>query len=100
METMKKVKFWIKLVLARTSSTIENVYLVECLKHNLLSISQLCDVNKRVLFESSNCLIKDGDTNEVLFCERRIDNVYVVTTNDLDDFKVAYLSVIDDQTSF
>lgn len=33
----------------RKSSTIQNVYLLDGLKHNLLSISQLCDINKRIV---------------------------------------------------
>lgn len=69
----------------KTSPSTENVYLVEGLKHNLVSVSQLCDANKRAFFESSTCLIKVGDTNEVLFCGNRRDNVHIVTTNDLDD---------------
>lgn len=60
---------------------------------------QLCDANRMVLFESSTCLIKDGDTNEVIFFGNRTNNVYVVTISDLDDSKVACLPAIDDQTS-
>lgn len=33
--------------------TIENIYLVDRLNYNLLSISQLCNANKKVIFESS-----------------------------------------------
>lgn len=46
---------------------VGNVYLVEGLKHNLLSINQLCNANKRVILESSMCKIIYSDTNEVLF---------------------------------
>lgn len=62
-------------------------------------LCQLCDANKKVFFESSTCLIKDSDTNEILFYGNRKNNVYVITTNELDDSKVACLSVIDDQTN-
>ena len=42
-----------------TSSLIESVLLVDGLKHNLLSISQLCDKGFKVIFEASHYIIKD-----------------------------------------
>ena len=36
---------------------IDNVYIVQGLKHNLLSISQLCDKGYGVLFENEKCQI-------------------------------------------
>ena len=42
-----------------TSSLIESVLLVDGLKHNLLSISQLYDKGFKVFFEASHCIIKD-----------------------------------------
>ena len=42
----------------KTSSTsIDNVLYVEGLKHNLLSISQLCDKGNEVIFNSYSCSI-------------------------------------------
>ena len=38
-----------------SSTHIENVLLVGGLKHNLLSISQLCDKGHKVIFESICC---------------------------------------------
>ena len=43
-----------------SSSLIENVLLIDGLKHNLLSISQLCEKGFKVIFESSHCIIKDS----------------------------------------
>lgn len=63
------------------------------------NLCQLCDTNKKVLFESSTFLIKGSDNNEILFYGNRKNNVYVITTNELDDSKVACFSVIDDQTN-
>ena len=37
------------------STLIEDVFLVDSLKHNLLSVSQLCDKGYRVIFNASNC---------------------------------------------
>ena len=43
-----------------SSSLIENVLLVDGLKHNLLSISQLCDKGFKVIFESYHCMYHQG----------------------------------------
>jgi len=61
-----------------TSPLIENVFLVDNLKHNLLSISQLCDKGYRVIFESSKCLIENVCNNEVVFLGDRSENVYTI----------------------
>lgn len=53
-----KGKILVKGWVGKTSPSIENVYLIEDLKHNLLSINQLCDGNKMEVFELSTCLIK------------------------------------------
>jgi len=39
------------------SHSIEDVYLVNGLKHNLLSVSQLCDKDNLVVFTSNRCLV-------------------------------------------
>ena len=38
-----------------SSSLIENVILVDGLKHNLMSISQLCDRGYKVAFDDLSC---------------------------------------------
>ena len=49
-----------------TSSTfINDVLLVDGLKHNLLSISQLCDKGFKVSFESSLCIITSLTNDEI-----------------------------------
>ena len=57
---------------------IENVLLVDKLKHNLLSISQLCDKGYRVVFESSRCLIENVIDGKLLFIGDRNSNVYKI----------------------
>ena len=42
-----------------SSTFIENVLLVDGLKHNLLSVSQLCDKGYLVSFDSHNCVIEN-----------------------------------------
>ena len=41
------------------STSIENVLLVDGLKHSLLSVSQLCDKGFLVSFDSYNCVIEN-----------------------------------------
>ena len=49
------------------SSLIESVLLVDGLKHNLLSISQLCYKGFKVIFEASHCIIKDIQNDKTIF---------------------------------
>ena len=51
------------------SSLIESVFLVDGLKHNLLSISQLCDKGFKVIFEASHCNIKDIQNDKTIFMD-------------------------------
>ena len=62
---------------------IENVLLVDKLKHNLLSISQLCDVGFDVNFKTSMCIVADPLNSNSKFIGQRFDNVYVVDLDDL-----------------
>ena len=41
-------------------TSIEDMLLVDKLKHNLLSISQLCDKGFKVIFESSMCIVTNS----------------------------------------
>ncbi|XP_060210640.1 uncharacterized protein LOC132637589 [Lycium barbarum] len=59
------------------SCDISNVYLVEGLKYNLLSISQLCDSNLEVRFKKTGCVIEDKTGKEIL-PGSRTRNVYVL----------------------
>jgi len=58
-----------------SSFNIKNVLLVEGLKHNLISISQLCDKGFKVMFEPNNCFIYDAYGN-ILLIEKRVNNIY------------------------
>ena len=65
------------------STFIENVLLVEKLKHNLLSISQLCDIGFNVFFKLSMCIVVDPLDSSTKFIGHRLGNIYVVDLNDL-----------------
>ena len=62
---------------------IENVLLVEKLKHNLLSISQLCDVGFNVIFKTSICIVIDPLDSSSKFIGHRLSNIYVIDLDDL-----------------
>jgi len=51
---------------------------VEGLKHNLLSISQLCDKRYKITFEPNLCLITDSKSTEIGLVGKRVNNVYML----------------------
>ncbi|XP_073137180.1 uncharacterized protein [Henckelia pumila] len=59
---------------------IQDVQLVETLKYNLLSISQMCDYGHSVEFQKLNCIIKDVSGN-IILTENRYGNTYKVCWN-------------------
>jgi hypothetical protein len=65
------------------SAKIENVHYVEGLKHNLISISQLCDNGLEVIFKTDSCEIKQPSSNKVLFNGSRKKNVYILYLDEL-----------------
>ena len=65
------------------SKYIENILLVDGLKHNLLSISQFCDKRYKVIFESSVCIVTSPINEGIKFVGHRHGNVYMVDLNDL-----------------
>ena len=56
---------------------------MEGLKHNLISISQLCDNGFEVIFKTNTCEIKQSSCETILFSGSRIKNVYVVYLDEL-----------------
>ena len=57
---------------------------VDGLKHNLLSISQLCDMGNKVTFYPKNYFVSSLDEDKVIFSGERVDNVYVIDLNKID----------------
>lgn len=58
--------------------TISDVNLVEGLKYNLLSISQLCDKGYKVTFTNTCCIIEHDDKKDIVFKGVRVNNVYML----------------------
>lgn len=60
----------------------QNELLVEGLKHNLLSISQICDQAHNVLLNAKDCEIRQSYSGKfVAKGVRTIDNVYILNEN-------------------
>ena len=78
-----------------TSSLIESVLLVDGLKHNLLSISQLCDKGFKVIFEASHCIIKDIQNDRTIFMGHRCENVYAINISKYDGHDRCFSSMHD-----
>ena len=57
---------------------IENILLVNGLKHNLLSISQLCDNGYKVLFNKNACHLYDIDMTNIIAKGYRKNNIYMI----------------------
>jgi hypothetical protein len=63
----------------KSSPSIEKVFLVNSLKHNFLSISQLCDTGYKIVFDHVCYLILEN--NKVIYVENRKGNVNKIKTN-------------------
>ena len=58
----------------------ENVLLVEDMKHNLLSVCQMCDQGHKVTFDSKKCeIIKEGSGKLIATTVRTSRNIYVLS---------------------
>jgi len=71
--------------IGNSSISINNVWLVDGLEHNLLSISQFCDNGYDVMFGKTNCTVINKDDNSIVFKGKRIENVYKISFSELVD---------------
>jgi len=58
------------------SHSMDNMYLVDGLQHNLLSVSQLCGRGNHIGFSSDQCFIANIKSDEVVLMGKRQNNVY------------------------
>ena len=73
------------------------MWLVDGLRHNLLSISQFCDNGYDVMFDKTNCTIVKKNDNSIVFKGNRVDNVYKINFFKLVDQKVVCLLSVNDK---
>ena len=70
----------------------ENVFLVENLKPNVLSVSQTCDQGHMCIFDSEKCEIKNKELGKFVgISMRNVNNVYI-----LENENQCYLSMVDE----
>jgi len=83
--------------IGNSSISINNVWLVDGLRHNLLSISQFCDNGYDVLFVKNNCTVINKDDQSIAFKGKRRNNVYKINFLELADQKVLCLLLMSDK---
>jgi hypothetical protein len=65
--------------LGRKNVKAKNVLLVEDLKHNLLSVSKMCDQGYTLMFDSWKCKIRENNSRRlVTIATRRPNNIYIL----------------------
>ncbi|XP_070041529.1 uncharacterized protein [Nicotiana tomentosiformis] len=77
------------------SHSIENVYLIDGLKYNLISVSQLCDRENMIAFTFTKYFVINLTTNKIVLQGKRVNNIYVVDLSTLSDNELTCLSVLD-----
>ena len=70
------------------------VLLIDGLKYNLLSTSQLCDMGNKVTFYPRYCFVNNLDEEKVIFSGERVDNVYIINLNNVDNKDIKCLMAI------
>ena len=74
------------------SASIENVLLVDSLKHSLLSVSQLCGKGFLVSFDSHNCFIENKHEKNIKHIGYRTNNVYMINIDKTSNHVQCFLS--------
>ena len=66
-------------ILLKEKVKVGNVMYVDGLKHNLLSVSQMCDQGNEVIFQSNGCIVRELDIGEtVIKGIRTPNNLYIL----------------------
>ena len=84
-------------IVGNSSLSIKNVWLVDGLKHNLLSISQFCDSGFIVKFDKEACTVINDSDKSILFKGLRRGNVYKVNLSELTEQKIVCLLSLNDE---
>jgi len=83
--------------IGNSSISINNVWLVDDLEHNLLSISQFCDNGYNVMFGKTNYTVINKDNKSIVFKGKRVENVYKINFSKLVDQKVICLLLMNEK---
>lgn len=77
--------------------SVNNFWLVNGLKHNHMSISQLCGSGYKVLFDKNLCSIINESDKSIMFKGKRKGNLYTINISELIDQKVVFLMSASDE---
>ena len=72
------------------------IYLVDDLKHNLLSVSQLCNKDNLVVFSPNRCMVINMNTGDLVLRGKQHKNVYKVCISFLLQNNLTCLSALND----
>ncbi|XP_043692925.1 uncharacterized protein LOC122643365, partial [Telopea speciosissima] len=70
---------------------ISNVCLVDNLKYNLLSVSQLCNIGYSVIFKTSHCLVKNSNDKTILKGIRK-NNIYICLLDEANSSNTCFVT--------
>nr|XP_016451347.1 PREDICTED: uncharacterized protein LOC107776052 [Nicotiana tabacum] len=85
----------IRMIPFNNNCDITEVYLVDGLNYNLLSISQLCDLGYEVKFKKTCCAIED-ETGKTILPGKRYGNAYILNGFENIDGHICLTSISDD----
>jgi hypothetical protein len=69
-----------KVIIGNKDTKAENVLLVEDMKHNLVSVIQMCDQGHKIVFDSQKCEIrKEGSGRLIATTVRTSSKIYVLS---------------------
>jgi hypothetical protein len=83
--------------ICNSSLSINNVWLVDGLKHNLLNISQFCDSGFVVMLDKDACIVTRDSGKSIVFRGLRKCNVYKVNLSELTEQKIICLLSMSDE---
>ncbi|GJW38072.1 retrovirus-related pol polyprotein from transposon TNT 1-94 [Tanacetum coccineum] len=88
--TQKSKSYYRMLDLVQRNITINRVYYVEGLNHNLFSVGQFCDADLEVAFQKSTCFVRDLKGNNLLTGNRGSD-LYTISLQKMTSSTPIYL---------
>ncbi|XP_073220690.1 uncharacterized protein [Cicer arietinum] len=68
---------------SESTTVFKDVLYVKGLKHNLLSISQLCDKGYQVYFTSHTCTLEHKEDDSIKLVGERVNNIYMIDLDSL-----------------
>jgi hypothetical protein len=83
--------------IGNSSISINNVWFVDGLKHNLLNISQFCDIGYEVVFDKNTCTVINDSDKSIVFNGNKKGNAYKINFSELADHMVICLLSVSDE---